>query len=406
MPLQTANQYPGLFATPDKSGLAQGVFNAITGAAQKAERDKAAQLLEIQGQLRATGSQFMRLRDMLKPNMSADQRKATLKKIQGEMAALATEARKKGRPNDIYEKGVLVKSPDDMVVYLARNIRDIFAADKEIGPKLLEKQLMPETKTLSEGQRLITETGETIAEYESETPPGYKFVKDYPLGGGQFAAAYVPDDPNGQVIRVGKPYEKKALIDQTINTGADLPANHEWIDPNDKSKGVKPIKGGPADPAVKQEKDYDKAIINLDRAGDALDRYEALLDRYGTGILPSSAKQTLGSAYAAMQLEAKNLFELGVLAGPDIGLIERVLTDPASIEGKAYEFFGGKEGFKDQINIVRDVLKSGRDTAERLYGKSQGGQNQVPQEYPEGTIIKNSRTGERMIMRGGQWQKM
>ena len=32
-----------------------------------------------------------------------------------------------------------------------------------------------------------------------------------------------------------------------INTGVKLPSGYEWLDPNDQSKGVKPIAGGPAE---------------------------------------------------------------------------------------------------------------------------------------------------------------
>ncbi len=213
------------------------------------------------------------------------------------------------------------------------------------------------------------------------------------------------EDPNIEPMYTSKAYEKKALIDQTINTGGDLPPNYRWVDPNDKSKGVTPIEGGPGDPAVRQESKYDETITILDKAEGSLNRYESLFDKHGTKILPDAAKQELGAAYAAMQLEVKELDKLGVLAGPDMELIERVLTDPLTITGSLYEFFGGKDGFKSQMNLVRSKLNDARATAERLYGKKQT-RDAVKPAYNEGTIIVNPTTKERMIMRDGKWQSI
>lgn len=407
MPLQTASQYPGIFAQPDKSGIAQGILNALTGFGQLAERRRLEEKVLLQQKLEQTGLQLLRVRDIQDENpfIALDNKRMELLK-------LAQEAKQRGNMDaaQMYEQGAAIEDFDQMEMFLTRNA----TRASQAGDLIRERMKPQEGKVVND--RLVNPvTGEVIADFAEDTPPGYKYVAAHPVGGGQFVAAYVPDDPNQKIIPVSQPYTKKALIDQTINTGVDIPVNHMEnpdYDPNQPvtrdNSPIMPIPGGPADPAVRQENLYDEAIAVVDKAEGSLDRYETLFDKHGAEVLPGAAQQELGSAYAAMQLEIKELEQLGVLAGPDMELIERVLSDPLSFKGKLYEFFGGKDGFKAQMQLVRDKIKAARATADRLYGPEQGEteQSESQQEYPEGTIIVNDDTNERMIMRGGQWQPM
>jgi hypothetical protein len=86
------------------------------------------------------------------------------------------------------------------------------------------------------------------------------------------------------------------------------------------------------------------------------------------------------SQYTAVLLELKNLEELGVLAGPDLDLLQSMLGDPLSFE----QFFvkGGTEGVKKQLN---NLLKSIQDRKTPIY-------KELGMEEPEGTITQTTQT--------------
>lgn len=352
MALQTANQY-GLGI--DGVGLSNRLLKIMQANKVDAATAQAAKAEALQQNLKTTGAQLFHIRNNIK---GIDAQKKAIAEV-GKAAA------ERGEDISVYQSLLDIDDPDTLNTNL---MQKVIRAESYL--KKGEPGIRPETTSLAKDTKLVnSSTGETIAENTVEELPGHKFVKDIPIGGGQYRAGYVSDDPEVEPIYMSDPYEKKSLIAQTINTGGNLPANYRWINPDDHSQGVTPIEGGPADPSVKQQNQYDEAISVVDKAGASLDRYEAMFDKHGTTVLPTAAKQLLGGAYASMQLEIKELERLGVLAGPDMQLIERVLTDPLSIEGKAYEFFGGKEGFKGQIDLVRQKINTARATAERLYGK-------------------------------------
>ena len=78
----------------------------------------------------------------------------------------------------------------------------------------------------------------------------------------------------------------------------------------------------------------------------------------------------LSAAYGQLQLEFKELAKLGVLAGPDMDLIERVMIDPTSLRANAIQVFSDKDALYKQLDIVEDKLNSARKRAVARYGKN------------------------------------
>jgi hypothetical protein len=79
------------------------------------------------------------------------------------------------------------------------------------------------------------------------------------------------------------------------------------------------------------ESDAYEALDGLDSVIEAIVNYETVWDETGNfDILPTERKERLRTAYTNVQLEAKNLFELGVIAGADLDLINNILGgDPS-----------------------------------------------------------------------------
>jgi hypothetical protein len=69
--------------------------------------------------------------------------------------------------------------------------------------------------------------------------------------------------------------------------------------------------------------------------------------------------------YTALLMGVKDLYTLGALTGPDMGIIESQLTNPASWSGK----FTTKEGFEAQTKVIEDMLKRSATNLENTYGR-------------------------------------
>jgi len=59
----------------------------------------------------------------------------------------------------------------------------------------------------------------------------------------------------------------------------------------------------------------------------------------------------------------KNLYELGALAGPDMALLERQMTNPASFKG----WLTSAGGFNEQIQVIEDMLNRAEENLSSSY---------------------------------------
>ena len=69
--------------------------------------------------------------------------------------------------------------------------------------------------------------------------------------------------------------------------------------------------------------------------------------------------------YTSLLMGVKDLYTLGALTGPDLGLLETQITNPASWSGK----FTTQKGFEEQVQVVEDMLKRGATNLENSYGR-------------------------------------
>lgn len=199
-------------------------------------------------------------------------------------------------------------------------------------------------------------------------------------------------------VRPGSPEWNQALKDYinkprssvTVNTGQTLPAGWEYRDPSDPSAGWKPISGGPHDPAASKEGRDESATIA--RSANAVDAYVAEIDATGgPTVMPGKNKLTLGAAHTNLLMEMKELYNLGVLNGPDLVLMEKVLIDPTAISTSAQGYKA--EDLKDQIDaIVRPKIEQAKSRYAEKYGRPYSA---TPAATP--TIIQRSSPAQQSI---------
>jgi hypothetical protein len=170
---------------------------------------------------------------------------------------------------------------------------------------------------------------------------------------------------------------------ETTKARPTPPAGYEYT----QAGNLQPIPGGPADPNTptpEQRNLINQKLAGLDRLQKALDNYKNLvappkgttgpdgkpLKPVKPGIagsvlgLPTEDASQLGTAYTALAIEAKNLFELGALSGPDYGLIQQTLKDPNTTGG----YLQSDDGRLNQIEEVQKILNNSRSSWEKNYG--------------------------------------
>jgi hypothetical protein len=127
----------------------------------------------------------------------------------------------------------------------------------------------------------------------------------------------------------------------------------------------RPLMGKPKEAPVKFN-DTDLQLSGL--AGSLKDfKKEVSRDVFtGAKFLPTGEDTArMQAKYTALLMGVKDLYTLGALTGPDMGIIESQLTNPASWSGK----FTTKEGFEAQIKVIEDMLKRSATNLENTYSR-------------------------------------
>jgi hypothetical protein len=73
----------------------------------------------------------------------------------------------------------------------------------------------------------------------------------------------------------------------------------------------------------------------------------------------------INSKYTALLMGIKDAYQLGALTGPDMGLVESQLTNPASISGA----MTSRDAMKEQIKVLEGILERGKSNLETSYNK-------------------------------------
>jgi len=83
------------------------------------------------------------------------------------------------------------------------------------------------------------------------------------------------------------------------------------------------------------------------------------------GLFTGADTARMTAKYQSLLMGVKDLYTLGALTGPDLGIIESQLTNPASWSGK----MTSKKGFEEQIQVLEDMLKRNVTNLENSYGR-------------------------------------
>lgn len=181
-------------------------------------------------------------------------------------------------------------------------------------------------------------------------------------------------------MQPGTPEYRKAILDNlsrsqvSVNMGNEppykIPVGYMMIDPTDPSKGIRPIPGANED--YSRTQDWGKAVEPMQTLEQALARYEKALDENGAELLNPNIRADLQSKHTALMIQMKELFNLGVLQGPDMEIMERALPDPTSLSAKVQEMWGSLSGgnpLKNGIATARATMKDKIRALEQRFGR-------------------------------------
>lgn len=168
------------------------------------------------------------------------------------------------------------------------------------------------------------------------------------------AAGLRPGTPEFQAAMLKAINKPQVQINQP-----SLPPGFYAQDPNDLSQGVLPIPGSPQDPSsptTQQRNVAAKAKQTFTAVNKQLDDYKALLEKHGSEVIPGKARDELSTRQTQLLLDLKELNNLGVLNGPDLEIMERLLIDPTAPTNLIKDTFsfltgGASIGERAQANV-------------------------------------------------------
>ena len=157
-----------------------------------------------------------------------------------------------------------------------------------------------------------------------------------------------------------------------INKSDYLPPEGQFVPTQENTNDSEEIV---VEVSQERRKDLIKNMTVLDNTIAKLNTFEKKIDEIDPGIFTLGTERAdIDNAYTTILLELKNLEELGVLAGPDLDLLQGMLGDPTGWMQNIKS--GGSEGTIKQIQNIKDYIAEKK----ARFGKELG--QEVP--TPEG----------------------
>jgi hypothetical protein len=86
---------------------------------------------------------------------------------------------------------------------------------------------------------------------------------------------------------------------------------------------------------------------------------------------------TVKAKYNALLMGVKDLYELGALTGPDMGIVEQQLTNPASFSG----IFTSRAAMDQQVKVLEDMLMRSKENLGTAYNRKVPGNKNITVDY-------------------------
>lgn len=129
----------------------------------------------------------------------------------------------------------------------------------------------------------------------------------------------------------------------------------------------------------------------------------------GLSLPTGSDTAAVSSRYNSLLMGVKNLYELGALTGPDLSIIERQITNPASWAG----LLTSRKAMNEQVKVLEDMVNRAEKNLASAYGQPVPSAAPVESEKPKpspnvrqqregATSVDNK--GNPIVYRNGKWE--
>lgn len=102
--------------------------------------------------------------------------------------------------------------------------------------------------------------------------------------------------------------------------------------------------GGPDVEVIEKRAANDSEALKIKHAlmslFESLDDYETIYGEGGGAVLPGTQRDKLTTQRRAIQMQMKDLYNLGALQGPDLALLESLMVDPTAVGANFVDFLG------------------------------------------------------------------
>ena len=170
------------------------------------------------------------------------------------------------------------------------------------------------------------------------------------------------------------------------------------------SEQNKPLTGKPAEQVT--------GAINYQKS---LDKVQNLLDTYkGPQLLDPNVKAEFRAAIRTAQLQGKEAFGLGVLNGPDLDILEQVITDPTAFDSFLKDRSTINKLYNNQREFTSEAIKTNYRSAQKavptnlrqyvdIKPKELTPDSKDGKQKSAGQIVRAMLNNEPIIVKNNQW---
>lgn len=166
-----------------------------------------------------------------------------------------------------------------------------------------------------------------------------------------------------QEAEASKPLSSSERKAYRMADGSPLPVGATMNDLKSLGEQVIPVNQEQIDLQKGFDEKWAEDVKTYDSMTKSINSYKEILNKTGTKIVPDADKLKLQAEYTNMLMGAKDLFELGVLTGPDMDLLQTVAEDPTSILGN----YVGKDALIEQLAAIESKVNNSKKIAARAY---------------------------------------
>lgn len=297
----------------------------------------------LEQQLRRQQADYERQQEQATPEYQLD-----LRTKQAQLAKLEREAQQDGSELKVVGDRVMKLRADGTVEDVTPPNQASKGQFRFSGSSVQAQALngLMDSGALTPDQAQQMAAGKTVSGPNGEilflTPQG---VFGQPANGGlpqpvqpQQSRLLSPNSMGGQQMAPGVPQPSQgAPQPPPQQQGQPMPQQRPGVIPVTQPKAMKPTE--------KQRNDEARVNSAFTAINTELDRYAELVGKTGIEVLPGKAKDQLNTVRQGVMLQMKELFNLGVLNGPDLSLMERMIYDPTVDVMKE----GGAANLPDQV---------------------------------------------------------